>query len=77
MTVFLLSKHYLISLFNSFQDEEFQDMINTAAKQETACNHCFDQVIVNDDLNKAVNELTLAAHCIETEPQWVPAAWMR
>lgn len=52
-------------------------MLNNAAKLEAVYGHCFDQVIINDDLNKAVNELVLAAHRIETEPQWVPAPWMR
>ncbi len=52
-------------------------MLHSAIKLETIYSHYFDQVIVNEDLQKAANELVLAAHRTETEPQWVPAAWVR
>ena len=52
-------------------------MIEKSTKLEKVYGHLFDQVISNDELQKAVNEVALAAHRIETEPQWVPAAWVR
>ena len=52
-------------------------MISTAQRMEAQYGHYFDQIIVNDELQKAVNELCLVAHRLETEPQWVPASWVR
>ena len=59
------------------QNDEFEEIIQTAEKIERQYGQYFDQIIVNEDLQKAVNELSLAVHNLETEPLWVPASWVR
>ncbi|XP_064647255.1 MAGUK p55 subfamily member 7-like isoform X3 [Lineus longissimus] len=60
-----------------FTSEELKEMVLHAARLETTYSHLFDQVIVNDDLETAVEDLCKAVHKIENEPQWVPAGWVR
>ena len=57
------------------QDEDFQEMLNTAQTLETQHGHLFEKVIVNDDLSAAFSELRLALKKVETETHWVPVSW--
>lgn len=59
------------------QDEEFNDIIKSAARIEFLYEHLFDEQIVNDDLAIAFNHLLTAANRVETEPLWVPASWVQ
>ena len=59
-----------------FQNDEFEEIIQTSERIEKQYGQYFDQIIVNEDLQKAANELSLAAHNVETEPLWVPAHWV-
>lgn len=38
--------------------------------------HYVDHVITNGDLQRTVNELGEIIHCLENEPQWIPAQWL-
>ena len=58
------------------QEEDFQDMINSAQQMENQYGHLFEKVIVNDDLVAAFSELRLALKKVETETNWVPVSWM-
>lgn len=52
-------------------------MIITRGRElEDKYGHYFDYVLVNNDLNKAYDELLLEINRLELEPQWVPAFWM-
>ena len=61
----------------AFQNDEFEEIVQTSDRLEKQYGQYFDQIIINEDLQKAVNELRLAVHNLETEPQWVPASWVR
>ena len=39
--------------------------------------HMFDYILVNQDMDKAFDELVTEINRIEVEPQWVPIEWTR
>ena len=39
--------------------------------------HYFDATLVNDDLVRACNELGAMCQNVRSQPQWVPASWVR
>ncbi|KAH0627545.1 hypothetical protein JD844_003362 [Phrynosoma platyrhinos] len=59
-----------------FQEEDFQEMIKSAQIMESQYSHLFDQVIVNDDLTTAYNELKTIFDKLEREAFWVPVSWV-
>lgn len=71
--VFLTSIYFVSSLFS--QEEDFQEMVNTAQTMETQYSHLFEMVIVNDNLDVAFSELQLALKKVETETHWIPVSW--
>jgi len=52
-------------------------MIVASAKMDSDCGHLFDWTLINDDPDIAAAELCQVARAVETEPFWVPAAWLR
>lgn len=60
-----------------FTEEEFKEMLNCANKLETIYGSYSDHVIINDDVTQATNELISIARCLETEPCWIPVAWIQ
>jgi len=43
---------------------------------EDVYGHYFDMIIVNQDLDRAYDELLSEINRLELEPQWVPIAWL-
>ncbi|XP_076385996.1 membrane palmitoylated protein 7-like protein metro isoform X5 [Megachile rotundata] len=60
-----------------FTDEEFHEILHSAARIEFLYSHLFDEVIVNADLPMAFEQLVNAVHRVESEPLWVPASWVQ
>ncbi|KAK2586426.1 hypothetical protein KPH14_010707 [Odynerus spinipes] len=60
-----------------FTDEEFQEILHSAARIEFLYSHLFDEVIINADLPIAFEQLVNAVHRVESEPLWVPASWVQ
>jgi len=60
-----------------WQEAELQEMIVASAKMDSDCGHLFDWTLINDDPDIAAAELCQVARAVETEPFWVPAAWLR
>ncbi|KAF7387843.1 hypothetical protein HZH66_010610 [Vespula vulgaris] len=60
-----------------FTDEEFNEILHSAARIEFLYSHLFDEVIVNADLSIAFEQLINAVHRVESEPLWVPASWVQ
>lgn len=60
-----------------FTDEEFGEILHSAARIEFLYTHLFDEVIVNADLPIAFEQLVNAVHRVESEPLWVPASWVQ
>uniref|UniRef100_V9IM68 MAGUK p55 subfamily member 7 n=2 Tax=Apis TaxID=7459 RepID=V9IM68_APICE len=60
-----------------FTDEEFSEILHSAARIEFLYTHLFDEVIVNADLPIAFEQLVNAVHRVESEPLWVPASWVQ
>lgn len=58
------------------QEEDLQEMEDSAKKMEAQFGQFFDQVIVNDNLQEASAQLLSAVHRAQVEPQWVPAVWI-
>ena len=52
------------------------DIIAAANQMESFYAHYLDHVIVNEDLQRTVNELAQVLYRLETEPHWVPADWV-
>ena len=59
-----------------FTVTELQDMIMKAEEIEHRYRHCFDLIIVNDDLQDAYDRLYTAAYLVAKEPQWIPVNWL-
>ncbi|XP_018798204.1 PREDICTED: MAGUK p55 subfamily member 7 isoform X4 [Bactrocera latifrons] len=60
-----------------FTDEEFNDMLKSAERIDFLYGHFFDEVIVNDDLLTAFEQLMNVVQRLENEPLWAPAAWVQ
>ncbi|XP_066581184.1 MAGUK p55 subfamily member 7 isoform X4 [Prorops nasuta] len=60
-----------------FTDEEFHEILHSAARIEFLYSHLFDEVIVNGDLSIAFEQLVNAIHKVKSEPLWVPASWVQ
>lgn len=59
------------------QEEDFEDMIDSAETMESQCGHLFDKVIVNGDIAMAFRELKADLKKVEeAEVQWIPAEWI-
>lgn len=43
---------------------------------EETYSHYFDMIIVNQDLDRAYEELLAEINRLELEPQWVPLQWV-
>ena len=61
-------------LFN--QDEDLQRTVEESEKLYNNYAHYFDKVIVNENLDDALNELKKCIDALSTEPQWVPVSWV-
>lgn len=59
------------------QDEDFQEIEESARKIESHFGQFFDHMIVNDDLQDSCVQLLTAVRKAQDEPQWVPASWIR
>ena len=58
------------------QDEQLKEVIEKGREMEEAFSHLFDYILVNMDLDRSYEELLQEINRIETEPQWVPIAWV-
>lgn len=61
----------------SWQEEDFENMIDLAETMENLCGHLFDKVIVNGDVAAAFRELKADLQRVDrAEVQWIPAEWV-
>lgn len=59
------------------QDEDFEEMLDSAETMESHYGHLFDKVIVNGDIAMAFRELKEDLRRIEeADVQWIPADWV-
>ena len=61
----------------SFKEEELKDIIEKAREMEDKYGHLFDMIILNNDTDRAYNQLLTEINSLEREPQWVPASWVQ
>ncbi|XP_012274749.1 MAGUK p55 subfamily member 5 [Orussus abietinus] len=61
----------------SFKEEELKDIIEKAREMEDKYGHLFDMIIINNDTDRAYNQLLAEINSLEREPQWVPACWVQ
>lgn len=57
-------------------DDELKTIIEKAREMEETYSHYFDMIIVNQDLDRAYEELLAEINRLELEPQWVPLQWV-
>lgn len=67
---------YLMLHF-SIQEEELKDIIEKAREMEDRYGHFFDMVIINNDTERAYQQLLNEINELEREPQWVPSTWVK
>lgn len=58
------------------KEEELRNIIENARDKEQRYAHYFDETIRNNDLNRSYAELLRLINKLDSEPQWVPAAWL-
>ena len=58
------------------QDEDLKQIIEKAREMEDNFGHYFDMIIVNQDIDRAYDELLAEINRLELEPQWVPFHWV-
>jgi len=51
-------------------------IIDKAREMENDHGHLFDFIIVNQDLDRAYDELLGEINRLEVEPQWIPTSWI-
>ncbi|KAM7081677.1 MAGUK p55 subfamily member 3 isoform 3-T3 [Ciconia maguari] len=59
------------------QDEEQQEIINSAAFIEEQYGHLIDAVLVKEDLQSACNQLKTVLEKLNKDSFWVPVKWVR
>ncbi|KAL5275153.1 MPP5 family protein [Megaselia abdita] len=59
-----------------FKEEELKEIIATARDMEARWGHLFDMIIINNDTERAYEQLMNEINLLEREPQWVPASWV-
>lgn len=59
------------------KEEDLKDIIEKAREMEDRYGHLFDMIIINNDTNRALNQLLTEINSLEREPQWVPASWVQ
>ncbi|KAJ7396380.1 MAGUK p55 subfamily member 3 [Pitangus sulphuratus] len=59
------------------QDEEQQEIINSAAFIEEQYGHLIDTVLVKEDLQSACNQLKTVLEKLNKDSFWVPVSWVR
>nr|XP_020649660.1 MAGUK p55 subfamily member 3 isoform X2 [Pogona vitticeps] len=59
------------------EDEEQQEMVNSAAFIEEQYGHLIDSVLVKEDLPSACNQLKAILEKLSTDSFWVPISWVR
>ncbi|XP_052275959.1 protein PALS1-like isoform X2 [Dreissena polymorpha] len=68
--------HHHLGLVDT-KDDELRSIIERAREMEDRFGHLFDHILVNQDMDKAFDELVTEINRIEVEPQWVPVEWTR
>lgn len=58
------------------QVEDLKDEVEKAHEMEQKFGHLFDTTVVNDDQERAYQELKRLIDKLDTEPQWVPSSWL-
>lgn len=58
------------------KEDELRKIIENARVIESKYAHYFDETIRNTDLSRSYAELLRLINKLDTEPQWVPAAWL-
>ncbi|CAH2103219.1 unnamed protein product [Euphydryas editha] len=61
----------------AFTEEEFADIIRSSNRINFLYGYMFDEEIVNKDLATALTQLLKMAWRVQSEPLWVPAAWVQ
>ncbi|XP_059484052.1 protein PALS1 isoform X2 [Neocloeon triangulifer] len=61
----------------TFREEELKEIIEKAREMEDRYGHFFDMVIINNDTERAYQQLLNEINELEREPQWVPATWVK
>ncbi|XP_048483340.1 protein PALS1 isoform X1 [Plutella xylostella] len=61
----------------AFKEEELKEIIATARDMEVRWGHLFDMIIINNDTQRAYQQLLNEINSLEREPQWVPAHWLK
>lgn len=59
------------------QDEEQQEIINSAAFIEEHYGHLIDTTLVKEDLQSACNQLKTVLDKLNKDSFWVPVSWIR
>ncbi|WAR19303.1 MPP5-like protein [Mya arenaria] len=62
--------HHRLGLTN-VKDDDLRDIIERAREMEDKFGHMFDYILVNQDMDKAFDELVTEINRIEVEPQWI------
>ncbi|XP_048882402.1 MAGUK p55 subfamily member 6a isoform X2 [Brienomyrus brachyistius] len=57
-------------------DNDLKKTVDESARIQRAYDHYFDLTIVNNNLDKAFEELQVAVDKLCSEPQWVPVSWV-
>ena len=62
---------------NAHQEEDLQDMKQSAERMDECYGHWVDYVLVKEDPAGALAELQVVLERVQMEPQWVPVSWLR
>ncbi|KAL0985455.1 hypothetical protein UPYG_G00157100 [Umbra pygmaea] len=57
-------------------ENDLKKTVDESARIRRAYSHYFDLTIVNDNLDKAFEQLQAAVEQLTSEPQWVPVSWV-
>uniref|UniRef100_A0A4W5LU47 Protein associated with LIN7 2, MAGUK p55 family member a n=1 Tax=Hucho hucho TaxID=62062 RepID=A0A4W5LU47_9TELE len=61
---------------DTLRETDLKKTVDESARIRRAYSHYFDLTIVNDNLDKAFEQLQAAVEQLCSEPQWVPVSWV-
>lgn len=73
----LVEKLNLLDFLMPLQDEDLQEMRQSAVQIDQQYGHLVDRVLIKEDSASACAELRGILESLERESFWVPVSWVR
>lgn len=71
------TSYYALTVISPSQEEDLQEMRQSAQQIEQEYGHLVDRVLIKEDTASACAELRIILERLEREAFWLPVSWVR